>query len=181
MYYLHTHNKNPQVHTLKTLSLDNKRKNIPLAKLKLINFPLWGTVNIWSVLHFQLCLVLGLSPYKKEKLLYNFCYQQTISSWMYVSTTVFLKYSITHFSRVILMLLGPDSWLFSQGPSLFLSLVFALFTDSFSEKFTDMLFAFCYRLFQKLLHKSGRHTSLWRTPLIPYSMLLLTVILCLCP
>lgn len=160
MYYLHKQNKKPQVHTLKVLSLHNKIKNIPSAKFKLINFPLWGTVNIWSILHFQLCLVLDFSPYKKEKLLYKFSYQQTISSWMYVSTIVFLKYSITHFSRVILMLLGPDSWLLSQGPLVFLSLVFALFTDSLSENFTDMLFASCYRLFLKLLHKSGLHTSL---------------------
>ena len=149
------------------LPLHNKIKNTPLAKLKLIIFPLWSTVNIWSILHFQLCLLLVFLPYKKEKSVYNFSYQQTISSRMHVFTTVFLKYSITHFSRVILTLLGPDSWLLSQGSLVFLSLVFVLFTDSLAENLTDMVFAFCYRLFLKLLYRSGLHTSPWGTWLIP--------------
>lgn len=76
------------------LSQHNKINNIPLVKFKIINFPPWGTVNIWSILHCQLCLPLVFFlPYKKEKVVYNFSYQQTISSWMHVSITVFLKYS----------------------------------------------------------------------------------------
>ena len=151
------------------LSLHNK-KNMTWAKFKILIFlleVLW-TYDLYCISNCACFLV--FLPYRKGKIAYNCSYQQTIpmNARVHVSATLFLKYSTTHFARVVLTLLSPDSWLLSQGPLVILSLVFALFTVSLSDNLTYMLFAFCYRL--KLLYESRPHTSPWRrTWLIPYS------------
>lgn len=82
-----------------------KERVLPLSKVRATLRKQKMSVNA-----FPSVLASWFLPYKKEKAVYSL----SISPRMDTSTIGSLKWSIIHFFRVILTLLGPDSGLVSQ-------------------------------------------------------------------